>query len=84
MENRIYLWLFLTNDIIEKSSSAYNKTFNFDTLMSSLPLKIFDADEKVLIKSTDTSIVVILFQFIVVATRSFSLIKVLYERRISE
>lgn len=60
MENRTYLWLFLTFDIIEKSRSVYSKASKIETLLSNLPLKISDAYEKILAKSSDRNTAVIM------------------------
>ena len=73
MQSRTYLWLFLTFEIIEKSRSVYSKAFKIDTLLSNLPLKISDAYEKILAKSSDRNTAVIMLRLIVAATRPLTL-----------
>ena len=53
MNNRTYLWLFLTIDIIEKSPSKYRKPADLDALLSGLPSEINEAYEWILRRSED-------------------------------
>ena len=73
MDNRNYLWLFLTLSIITASRSMYSKMSSIDSLLSSLPSKISDAYEEILFKSSDKATARILLQLIVAATRPLSL-----------
>ena len=73
MENRTYLWLFLTIDIIEKSPSRFRRKSDIDSLLSNLPLEISDAYEKILGRSEDEDKARILLELIVTATRTLTL-----------
>lgn len=73
MDNRTYLWLFLTIDIIERSPSRFRRKSDIDLLLSSLPSKISDAYERILSRSEDEDKARILFELIVAATRPLSL-----------
>ena len=73
MDNRTYLWLFLTIDIIESSRSNYSKMSSIDSLLSHLPSKVSDAYERILHRSTNVVRARILLQLIVAATRPLSL-----------
>ena len=53
MNNRIYLWLFLTIDIITRSRSKYDKISNIDSLLFDLLLKVSNAYERILSRSSD-------------------------------
>ena len=72
MNNRTYLWLFLTIDIITRSPAKYGKSSVIDSLPD-LPLDVSDAYEKILQRSTDKDLARILLQLIVAATRPLSL-----------
>ncbi len=73
MDNRNYLWLFLTLDIIKGSRSKYSKMSSIDSLLKSLPSKVSDAYEEILSKSSDGVTARVLLQLIVAATRPLSL-----------
>ena len=73
MNNRTYLWLYLTIDIIEKSRSNYRKFSSVDTLLSNLPAKVSDAYERILDKSSNRDHARILLQIIVAASRPLTL-----------
>lgn len=73
MNNRTYLWLFLTIDIIKQSWASYRKLSSIDFLLSSLPTKVSDAYERILSKSPDKGRAQTLLQIIVAATRPLSL-----------
>lgn len=47
MENRTYLWLHLTFDIIERRRSAFRKRENIEKLLSGPPYEVSDAYEKI-------------------------------------
>ena len=73
MNNRTYLWLFLTIDIITRSPSKYGRISDIDSLLSDLPSEVSDAYERILSRSSDNVRARILLQLIVVATRPLSL-----------
>ena len=73
MDNRNYLWLFLTLSIITASRSKYGKMSSIDSLLSSLPSKISDAYEEILSRSSDEATARVLLQLIMAATRPLSL-----------
>lgn len=73
MDNRTYLWLFLTIDIIEKSPSNFRRKSDIDSLLSNLPSEISDAYETILRRSTANFKARILLELIVAATRPLSL-----------
>ena len=73
MDNRNYLWLFLTLDIITGSQSKYSKMSSIESLLSRLPLKVSDAYEEILSKSSDRVTARVLLQLIMAATRPLSL-----------
>ena len=73
MDNRTYLWLFLTIDIITGSRSKYGKISSIKKLLSNLPPKISDAYERILERSSDKDVARILLQIMVATTRPLSL-----------
>lgn len=73
MKNRTYLWLFLTINIIEKSPSNFSRESDIDSMLSNIPSRISDADEKILSRSPDEVRARILFEIIVAARRLLSL-----------
>ena len=75
MENRTYLWLFLTIDIIERSRSKYAKLSSIEKLLADLPLQVSEAYEKILSRSSDKENAKKLLQIIVAATRPLTLME---------
>ena len=73
MNNRTYLWLLLTIDIIAGSRSKYSKRSSIDELLSNLPPKVSDAYERILDRSSDKERARILLQLIVAIKRPLSL-----------
>ena len=73
MDNRTYLWLFLTIDIIEQSPSHFHTKSSMNSLLENLPSEVSDAYEKILGRSKDKVEARILLQLIVAATRPLSL-----------
>ena len=73
MNNRTYLWLFLTIDVIIRSRSNFRKVSSIETLLSNLPSTVSDAYEKILTRSSDKNNAKILLQLIVAATRPLRL-----------
>ena len=72
MDNRTYLWLFLTIDIITRSPAKYSKSSSIDSLPD-LPPDVSDAYERILDRSSDKDLARILLQLIVGTTRPLSL-----------
>ena len=52
-DNRTYLWLVLTTDIIKKSNLEYSKFLNVKKLLFDLPEKFSDAYNRILSRSKD-------------------------------
>lgn len=75
MNNRTYLWLYLTFDIIKGSRSNFRKTSSIDMFLSDLPSKVSDAYVRILDKSLDKDLARTLLQIIVAATRPLSLME---------
>ena len=73
MNNRTYLWLFLTIDIIEKSPSKYRRPADLDALLSGLPSEINEAYEQILRRSEDRHKAQVLLEIVLAATRPLSL-----------
>jgi ankyrin repeat protein len=73
MENRTYLWLHLTFDIIRRKQAAFAKMSNIQSLLDSLPSKISDAYDEILRKSEDESVAESLLQIMLAATRPLTL-----------
>ena len=72
-DNRTYLWLFLTFDIIMKSPSRFSKTSDIESLLSKLPSDVSDAYERILSKSSDPKRAQIILHIIIAARRPLSL-----------
>ena len=72
-ENRTYLWLFLTIDIIKGSRTKYSKLSSVRSTFSELPNGVSDAYEKIMSKSEDPEAAKQLLQIIVAATRPLTL-----------
>ena len=73
MNNRTYLWLFLTINIITGSRSKYSKLSSIESVLSDLPSTVSDAYERILFRSSDKFHAEILLQLIIAATRPLSL-----------
>ena len=73
MNNRTYLWLLLTIDIIENSPSNFSRKSDIHELLSCLPSEISDAYERILERSTNEVNARILLELIVTAKRPLSL-----------
>ncbi|KAL4767455.1 hypothetical protein BDW60DRAFT_220489 [Aspergillus nidulans var. acristatus] len=73
MQNRTYLWLHLTFDIIEKSPARYGRRSDVEKLLSNLPSRVSDAYEKILSRSTDQSQTETLLQIILAAAQPLTL-----------
>ena len=73
MENRTYLWLYLTLDIIDREKGKYSKASSIETLLSNLPVDVSDAYERILSQSDDIESARILLQIIIAADWPLSL-----------
>ncbi|KAL6701958.1 hypothetical protein J3F84DRAFT_356272 [Trichoderma pleuroticola] len=73
MENRTYLWLHLTLDIIENNISAYSRRLDMEEFLSKLPSTVSDAYEKILSRSQDDRKVEALLQIVLAAERPLTL-----------
>lgn len=73
MENRTYLWLHLTFDIIKQSPSEYSRRRDIERLLSDLPTQVSDAYEKILSRSKESEKTTALLQIVLAATRPLSL-----------
>lgn len=73
MENRTYLWLHLTLNIIETKRSAYSRSADIEQLLKELPYRVADAYEKILSKSQDERKVEALLQIVLAANRPLTL-----------
>lgn len=75
MNNRTYLWLYLTIDMIKRSRSSYRTISSIKALMRDLPPKISDAYSRILDRSPDETLARKLLQMVVVAIRPLSLME---------
>ncbi|OQE19230.1 hypothetical protein PENFLA_c019G00926 [Penicillium flavigenum] len=73
MENRTYLWLHLTFDIIEQSPSEYSRRSDVKELLSGLPSKVSDAYEKILDRSGNELRTKTLLEIVLAASRPLTL-----------
>ncbi|KAL6411850.1 nacht and ankyrin domain protein [Ilyonectria robusta] len=84
MDNRTYLWLSLTFDIIYRNRSAYSRASDIEDLLSQLPSGVFDAYEKILSRSQNEKRARYLLQIIIAATRPLTLDEVNYSLALQE
>ncbi|CAG7957345.1 unnamed protein product [Penicillium nalgiovense] len=73
IENRTYLWLHLTFNIIEQSPSVYSRRSDLKELLSGLPSKVSDAYEKILDRSRNELQTRTLLEIVLAASRPLSL-----------
>ncbi|GIJ91391.1 hypothetical protein Asppvi_010356 [Aspergillus pseudoviridinutans] len=73
MENRTYLWLKLTFDIIEQSPTEYGRRCDVETLLSDLPSEVSQAYEKILGRSKNKIKTETLLQIVLAAARPLTL-----------
>ena len=73
MENRTYLWLHLTFNIIEKDRAGYGKRSDVEKLLSKLPSQVADAYEKILSRSTKPERTKLLLQIVLTAAQPLTL-----------
>ncbi|MCJ1260613.1 hypothetical protein MMC22_000475 [Lobaria immixta] len=73
LDNRTYLWLHLTMNIIERSLSSFSKMSKIDKLLSGLPSSVSDAYQEILSRSTDEDTAKVLLQIVVAARRPLTL-----------
>jgi hypothetical protein len=72
-EQRTYLWLLLTFDIIEQGPSEYGRWCDIEELLSQVPPEVSDAYKKILSRSKNDKRMEILLQIIFAATRPLTL-----------
>ncbi|KAJ6154822.1 hypothetical protein N7485_013191 [Penicillium canescens] len=73
MEQRTYLWLHLTFNIIQESPSSFEQWADLEELLSSLPKKVSEAYEKILSRSKDEKHTEALLRIMLAATRPLTL-----------
>ena len=73
MENRTYLWLHLTFDIIKKNPSQYDRRCDIEHLLSDIPDEVSGAYENILNRSSNRDLTEILLQIILSAVRPLTL-----------
>jgi ankyrin repeat protein len=73
MEQRTYLWLHLTFNIIQESPSSFEQWADLEELLSHLPRKVSDAYEKILSRSKDETHTEALLRIMLAATRPLTL-----------
>jgi ankyrin repeat domain-containing protein 50 len=73
VENRTYLWLHLTFDIIENHRTQYSRRLDVERLLSNLPTQVSDACENILSRSEDKMRTRILLQLVLAARRPLTL-----------
>ncbi|UKZ63248.1 uncharacterized protein TrAtP1_004476 [Trichoderma atroviride] len=73
MENRTYLWLHLTFNLIEKKRGAFGRKTDIEKLLDELPSQVADAYDKILSKNQDEKKVKALLQIVLAATRPLTL-----------
>ncbi|KAJ6094564.1 hypothetical protein N7467_002077 [Penicillium canescens] len=73
MEQRTYLWLHLTFNIIQESPSSFEQWADLEELLSHLPQKVSDAYEKILSRSKDETHTEALLRIMLAATRPLTL-----------
>ena len=76
MENRTYLWLYLTLNVIDREKGKYSKASKIETLLSNLPGNVSAAYERILSQSDDIESARILLQIIIAADWPLSLAEV--------
>lgn len=72
-DNRTYLWLYLTFNIIQESPSKYGKRSDVEKILTDIPLQVFDAYEKILSRSSNRAEAEILLQIVLAAARPLTL-----------
>jgi ankyrin repeat protein len=72
-DNRTYLWLYLTFNIIKESPSKYGKRSDVEKILADIPLQVFDAYEKILSRSSNRPAADILLQIVLAAARPLTL-----------
>ncbi|EFY93734.1 hypothetical protein MAC_00225 [Metarhizium acridum CQMa 102] len=73
MDNRTYLWLHLTWNIITEHPSKYGRVSDIEPLLSDIPPAVEDAYEKILNRSTDIKRTEALLQLVLAAKRPLTI-----------
>jgi hypothetical protein len=72
VKNRTYLWLYLTFDIIEKRWK-HSRVSDVEAVLNSLPMKLSQAYERILSRSTNERRAKILLQIVLASARPLTL-----------
>ncbi|KAL7814593.1 hypothetical protein V8C44DRAFT_363537 [Trichoderma aethiopicum] len=72
-ENRTYLWLYLTIDIIKRSPSEFSRPIDVENFLSNIPAEISEAYEKILGRSKAQRYAEALLKILLAAARPLSL-----------
>lgn len=72
VKNRTYLWLYLTLDVIEKKWK-HSRVSDVEMVLNGLPIKVSQAYEKFLLRSTNAKRAEVLLQIILAAARPLTL-----------
>lgn len=75
---RTYLWLQLTLNIIAESPSEYSRPRDVEALLADIPLRLSEAYEKILCRSKNERITVVLLQILLAATVPLTLVEANY------
>ena len=73
MDNRTYLWLHLTFDIIKERQSRYSRRKDIETLLSDLPIEVAGAYERILNRSPDPTRTEVILELVLAATEPLTL-----------
>ncbi|XHF97076.1 hypothetical protein AWENTII_000679 [Aspergillus wentii] len=75
MDNRTYLWLYLTLNYIDEQPAMYSKTSSVERLLSHLPSSVADAYESMLSRNGDQQVKRTLLQLVLAAERPLTLLE---------
>ncbi|KND86748.1 Kinase D-interacting substrate [Tolypocladium ophioglossoides CBS 100239] len=73
MDNRTYLWLYLTFEIIGKNRSRFQQPTHFERLLRGLPSKVSEAYERILCKNQNGDDTRVLLQIVLASARPLSI-----------
>jgi len=73
MDNRTYLWLHLTFDIIKERQSRYSRRKDIEALLSDLPKEVAGAYEQILNRSPDPTRTEVILELVLAATKPLTL-----------
>ncbi|KAI9928609.1 hypothetical protein MW887_001824 [Aspergillus wentii] len=75
MDNRTYLWFYLTLNYIDEQPAMYSKTSSVEQLLSHLPSSVADAYESMLSRNGDQQVKRTLLQLVLAAERPLTLLE---------